>query len=397
LFFDYENISMDFSQSVSASGSGIKYKGTGFTNFWGLQSIDENGPSRAFMLGLSRDIGARAPNGNLSDNFSEKNSLDFKTSRPLWEGATVSLNWNVGWGMNRTTRITTDEFGNVEINDVTSTGSLDKSYMFLPIFFSNAGIGEVHKIYQADKNKNIAKAFEDGFESMPLLENIPILNQFSKYIPRANWRLDWRGLEKFEFIKGIAKSVSLNHAYTSSYTEGWKVDPDGKKQTQTQRINYGFAPLLGMNVTFDNIWSGNLTGAVKYSTKSSFDLGITTRNITESFSRDINITASFSKAGFSLPLFGLDLKNDIEMSLSYTSAQNSVVIFEMEQEDFDEKGKPQDGTTRTIIEPRIKYTLSSKVTLSIFYKRTAVEPEGASRIPPTTTNEAGLDVHIAIQ
>ncbi|MBK8945913.1 MAG: cell surface protein SprA [Ignavibacteriae bacterium] len=397
LFFDYENISMDFSQSVSASGSGIKAKGTGFTNFWGLQSIDENGPSRSFMLGLSRNIGPRAPNGNLSDNFSEKNSFDIKTSRPLWEGATVSLNWNVGWGMNKTTRITTDEFGNVQINDITSTGTLDKSYMFLPIFFSNSGISEVYKLYQADKNKNIAKAFEDGFESMPLLENIPILKEFSKYIPRANWRLDWRGLEKFEFLKGIAKSVSLNHAYNSSYTEGWKVDPDGKKQTQTQRINYGFAPLLGMNVTFDNIWGGNLTSAVKYSTKSSFDLGITTRNITESFTRDINITASFSKAGFSLPMFGLDLKNDIEMSLSYTSAQNSVVIFEMDTEEFSEKGKPQDGTTRTIIEPRIKYTLSSKVTLSIFYKRTAVEPEGASRIPPTTTNEAGLDVHIAIQ
>ncbi len=134
---------------------------------------------------------------------------------------------------------------------------------------------------------------------------------------------------------------------------------------------------------------------LKYSTKTSFDLGIATRNITESFSKDINFTASFSKSGFSLPMFGLDLKNDIEMSLSYTSAQNSIVIFEMDN--FSEKGKPQDGTTRTIIEPRIKYTLSSKVTLSVFYKRTSVEPEGASRIPPTTTNEAGLDVHISIQ
>ena len=395
LFFEYENINMDFSQSISSSGSGISAKGTGFTNFWGLQSIDENGPSRSFMLGLNRNIGPRAPNGNLSDNFSEKNTLDFKTSRPLWEGATVSLNWNVGWGMNKTTRITTDEFGNVEINDITSTGTLDKSYMFLPIFFSNAGIAEVYKLYQ--ENNNLAQAFENGFESMPFLQNIPILKEFSKFIPRANWRFDWKGLEKIEFLKGFAKSISLNHAYSSGYTEGWKIDPDGKKQIQTQKVNYGFMPLLGLNLTFDNIWDGNLTGAVKYSTKSSFDLGITTRNITESFSRDINVTASFTKSGFSLPMFGLDLKNDIEMSLSYTSAQNSVVIFEMEKSKFNEKGKPQDGTTRTIIEPRVKYTLSSKVTLAIFYKRTSVEPQGASRIPPTTTNEAGLDVHIAIQ
>ena len=66
-------------------------------------------------------------------------------------------------------------------------------------------------------------------------------------------------------------------------------------------------------------------------------------------------------------------------------------------DNFDEKGKPQDGTTRTTFEPRVKYILSSRMTLSIFYRRTKVTPEGASRIPPTTTNEAGLDVHIAIQ
>jgi hypothetical protein len=34
--------------------------------------------------------------------------------------------------------------------------------------------------------------------------------------------------------------------------------------------------------------------------------------------------------------------------------------------------------------------------LSIFYKRSSVAPEGASRIPPTTSNEAGLDVSISI-
>ena len=50
---------------------------------------------------------------------------------------------------------------------------------------------------------------------------------------------------------------------------------------------------------------------------------------------------------------------------------------------FNEEGIPQDGTTRTTIEPRIRYTISSKVTLSIFFKRSTVEPEGAARIPPT--------------
>lgn len=395
LLFDYETVNMNFNQSNSASSSGIKATGTGFTNFWGYQQNPNNGPSRLYMLGLSTDVGERAPSGSLTDNFTQKNSLDFKTSRPLWEGADIQLSWNVGWGFNKSTRITTDEFGNIFVNDVTSNGSLDRSFMYLPIFFSNTGITVVNEIYQADPNKDIAAAFSEGFESVPILSQLPVFKDVIKYIPRANWRINWKGLEKISFLKGFARSISMNHAYTSSYAEGWKVNTDGERQVQTQRINYGFTPLAGVNITFDDVWGGNLTGAVKYSTKTSYDLGITTKNITESFTRDINLTASFSKSGFSLPLFGLDLKNDIEMSLSYTSAQNSTVIFEMDN--FSENGEPQDGTIRTIIEPRIKYTLSSKVTLSLFYKRTSVEPEGASRIQATTTNEAGLDVHISIQ
>ncbi len=395
LFFDYKNISFNFTQSNSLSGGGIKSEGTGFSNFWGITNGFRNGPSRMFMLGFSSNLGPRAPNGNLSDNYSQKNTIDFKTSRPLWDGAKIDLTWKVGWGINKSTRLTTDEFGNVNITDRTSTGNINRSFISFPISLSKSGITQVHDLFEADPDKDLSEAFASGFESFPILSSLPLFKDLAKYVPRANWRISWRGLEKIGFIKGIAKSLSLTHAYASDYTEGWKIDPDGTKQIQVQKVNYGFAPLVGMNVTFDKLWDGNLTGSVKYSTKSSYNLGVATGNITESFSKDINFTASFSKSGFSLPLFGLDLKNDIEMSLSYTSAKNSTVLYEMER--FSENGKPQDGTTRTIIEPRIKYILSSKVTLAIFYKRTTVEPEGASRIPPTTTNEMGLDVHISIQ
>jgi len=395
LFFDYRNITFNFSQSNSLSGSGLKSESTGFNNFWGITSGFRNGPSRMFMLGFSNELGPRAPNGNLSDNYSQKNTLDFKTSRPLWQGAKIDLTWKVGWGITKNTRLTTDEFGNITINDYTSTGNINRTFVSFPFSFANSGIAQVHDLYKKDPNKNLSDAFAKGFESFPLLSKLPLFNNLAKYIPRANWRLSWRGLEKIGLLKGIAKNISLTHAYSSEYTEGWKIDPDGNKQIQVQKVNFGFAPLIGLNVTFDKLWNGNLTGSFKYTTKSSFNLGVATRNITESFSKDINFTASFSKSGFSLPIFGFDLKNDIEMSLSYTSAKNSTVLYEMEN--FSEKGKPQDGTTRTIIEPRIKYILSSKVTLAIFYKRTTVKPEGASRIPPTTTNEMGLDVHISIQ
>ncbi len=404
IIFDYDQISFNYSQTNQKSGGGLLAEGTGFSNFWGVSQRVNNGPSRAFMLGLDYDLGPRAPNGNLRDQFTRKNSFDIKTSRPLWEGASLDISWNVGWGNNATTTIQTDSLGNAFVTNVTSTGSIDRSFLSLPKFilfdaFSEAGIQKVNALYNpnsANPTENLSQAFVDGFESLNWLAKIPILADVTKYIPRPNWRISWTGLEKLPILSGIADRVSLSHAYNSSYSEGWKVTTDGVEEIQTQRINYGFAPLAGLNLTFGKLWGGNLTGSVKYSTKTSYDLGVTTRNVTESFSKDINLSASFSKSGFEIPLFGLSLKNDLEISFSYTSGQNSSVIFEM-GENFNEEGKPQDGTTRTTIEPRIKYVMSSRVTLSLFYKRTSVQPEGAARIPPTTTNEAGLDVNISIQ
>ncbi len=403
LFFDYESIVFNYDNTTNVSKSGVLGKGTGFSNFWGLKYDYNNGPSRGFMVGLSNNVGRRAPFANLTDAFSQQNNFDFSTSRPLWEGAKLDIKWNVAWSITKSTSFQTDADGNVFIaNAPNSTGTISRSFLSLPpVFFLSAfksGIKRVNDLYDpnsSDPNQSLSSAFISGFESLPIFSKFSFLKEFSKYIPRPNWRLTWSGLEKFPLFKSFAKSVTLDHAYSSTYTEGWKITPDGLRQVQTQKVQYAFNPLVGLNFTFNELWGGNFLGSIKYSTSTAYDLGISTKNITETFSRDIGVTASYSKSGFEIPLFGVSLKNDIQFSLSYTSSKNSSIRYDMTA--FTDQGTPQDGTTRTTIEPSIKYTISSKVTLSIFYKRSTVEPAGASRIPPTTTNEAGLDVHISIQ
>lgn len=399
ILFDYESITLNFTSDNSLSKSGIGGRGTGFNNFWGFIHDDDEGPTRGFMFGLSRDVGRRIalPGTNLSDVFSHKNNIDLRTSRPLWEGAKIDLTWKVGWSVNKNTTLRTDENGNLAVSNIVATGSLNRSFLSVPpvllFSFLDNGITKVHELYT--QSGNLSNAFIEGFETLPWLSNLGFLSEVSKYIPRPNWRITWDGLEKVFIFKDIAKRVSFDHSYSSSYTEGWRINPEGNQEIQTQRIEYGFAPLAGLNFTFGELWGGNLTSSVKYSLRTNYDLGVSTSNINETFSRDIGITAGYSKSGFDLPLFGLSLKNDIEFSFSYTSTRNSTVRYEMNN--FTEEGIPQDGTIRTTLEPRIRYTISAKVTVAIFYKRSTVEPEGAARIPPTTTNEAGLDVHISIQ
>ncbi|HEX2868911.1 MAG TPA: cell surface protein SprA [Ignavibacteriales bacterium] len=398
VLFDYESVNLNYTQDNTVQKSGIRAEGTGLYNFWGFAQFGGNGPTRAFMLGLSQNVGPRALNANLGDNFSQRNNLDFSTSRPLWEGAQIDIKWKVGWSVNKSTTLQNDSLGNTRVINMASTGSINRSFVSLPpvffLSFLNSGIKRVNELYKPEEG-NLSDAFLQGFESLPLLSKMPFLKDVARFIPRPNWSLNWDGLEKYSIFKSWAKKVSLTHAYSSEYSEGWKIDPDGRQVTQSQKIFYGFQPLLGLNMTFNSLWNGNLSGNLKYSTKTGYDLGASTKNITQTSSDEIGISASYSKTGFDLPIFGLSLKNDIEITLAYTRSKNAVVNYLMDQ--FTEGGVPQDGTVRTTLEPRIKYVISSKVTLSIFYKRSSVQPEGAARISATTTNEAGLDVHISIQ
>jgi len=409
VFFDYDNIQISFSNDNSLKASGLYGKGNGSMNFLGLKYDPSNGPSRLFMLGLSNDVGKRVttPGVAVSDNFSQRNNLEFKTSKPLWEGARIDLNWKVGWSLQTTTTSSVDSItGMLKVNSGTksATGTLDRSFLSLPptlmFSFFKSGIKRVNELFQAKGSgattQDLSDAFVEGFETFPLLGKLPVLKEVMKYIPRPNWRVQWDGLETLPLLKSISKKVTLEHAYSSTISEGWKLNTEGTtKEIQTQRISYGFGPLVGLNITFNSLWDGNFTGSIKYNTKNDYSLGLSTQNITEAFSRDIGITAGYSKTGFEIPFFGVSLKNDFEFSFSYTYGKTSNISFDMRQ--FTEAGTPQEISTRTSIEPRVKYVISSKVTLSVFYKRTSQQPEGASRLPATTTNEMGLDVNISIQ
>ena len=118
----------------------------------------------------------------------------------------------------------------------------------------------------------------------------------------------------------------------------------------------------------------------------------------EALSRELSVTGSYSRRGFEIPFFGLALNNDIDVSFSYSVTQNSRTTYDVSTLDINITGTPLEGTTRTVMEPRIKYVLSQRVTASVYYRYTKIAPDDSgSRIPGSTTNEAGLDIHISIQ
>ncbi len=435
-FLDYDKVDVSFNESNSASNGGVPGR-PGFANLFGRVPIfmarDQSfGPSSAYQLGLVSDptsditsihtqsafpfigfgtgTGLRAALGLINDSYTQDNKITLHTNRDLWAGARIDLSWNVDWKYSRNQSLSTDKFGQSTISSTTTSGSIDRTFFTMPptFIFSvfKSGIGEVSKEYAALQNntsdtrtndQKLSAAFENGFESLPLLRKL-----LGEYMPRFNYSLHWDGLEQLSFFKNFTTRVSLDHAYTSSFQTSYHGNLSGGDQIiDAQHIGYGFSPLLGLSLTFKEFFKGNISANIRYGATTSYDLVPSAENIVENATKEISVTGSFGRSGFEIPFFGLSLSNDIDISLNYTYSDNARQTFTSLPVGTGtglDNGVPGEGSSRSITEPRIRYVLSSRVTASLFYRYTKVTPDaGGSSIPGSTTNEGGLDVHIAIQ
>ncbi|MEX1139073.1 MAG: cell surface protein SprA [Bacteroidota bacterium] len=428
-FFDWDKVTISFSHSNTARNSGVL--GThGFLNMFGRlpfaqESLTGYGPSLMYQLGLSSDPhgdvvvktkggfpfvtgysvpGRRAPNGNLSDIYNQSNNVTIRTQRTLWEGARLDLNWTLTWSHNLNRSIRTNSLGIPTELSRTVSGDVSRSFVTFPNTFVfsmfKTGVEEVSERFEELKRDisdprpedvKLTQAFEEGMEAFSLGRTL-----ISRIMPRPNWSFRWDGLERMALFSSFASRVTLDHGYTSSIRRRWRLTPNAGEVTESENVTYGFVPLIGVTITFKGVGKGSLTANARYSTSTATDLSPAVRTITESNTSDITLTGNFTQRGFEFPLFGLSLSNDIDINFSYSYSRNNRRAFDF-REAFKKDGEPLEGTIRTIIEPRIRYTLSSRVSASIYYKYTRLKPdEGGSRIPGSTINEGGLDIRVQI-
>ena len=431
-FLNFESISVNFSSSNSSQNGGLPSYRPGMSNFFKVPFIQESntelGPSQLYQLGLISDPYSkliflkksgfpffgfeesptvRIPNSTITDNFSNTNSLDIRTSRNLWQGARIDLSWHVGWSYNRNIAFQTDGLGNPvdSTANISLTGQVTRSFFTLPpvLFLSalKSGINQVGADYQSLKTldpnnlqtsdqQKLSQAFVQGFETLPFLDKI-----FGQYMPRMNYSFTWDGLEQIPLFKSFATHVSFSHAYQSTYSQNWSITNGAAEIIGAETVSYGFQPLAGLNIAFKSIGDATISGSVLYNTSTQFSLNPSARSIAQQYTGQLTVTADYAKKGFSLPLFGLSLQNDIDISASFSSAASTQSSFNTD--DISAGATPISGTTQQTIEIRFKYDVSQRVTASIYYQLTKIIPTiPASLVPGTTTNEAGIDVHVSI-
>ncbi|MDQ1264852.1 MAG: hypothetical protein QG635_1, partial [Bacteroidota bacterium] len=442
IFFDYDKLDISLNQNSSSVNPGV-LGGTGFSNFWGRgmlgrESMNLQGPSFAYQLGLinqphggfkmvSSDKfpffgfdtypGLRPPNAILPENYSQKTSLELRTSRPLWEGATLDLTWGTDLAYNKNQIVETDEFGRPRFTNIIATESFNRTYLSMPSFLGlnifNNTVEHVIDLYNTEekkilKGKNrdeatveenkkmlaaLSTAFHDGLQSFSLFSG-----SAGKFLPAVNWGIRWEGLQKWDFWKDYVKTASIEHAYTSKYTESAQITNTGRA-TQNQMVQMGFQPLVGLTVGFDEAkLKGNLTATLRYATSTGYNLNSANRaTISRQSTDEFQLQASYTMRGFTFELIGLKLQNDLEFSFLASYKKNKRATYDILnlEEKGNTDGRTLDGNTKITIEPRARYSMSNRVTASFFVRYEGTFTEGAAQ-PGFNTTQVGLDIRIAI-
>ncbi|MCI4670981.1 MAG: cell surface protein SprA [Bacteroidia bacterium] len=403
-------------------------------------------PTWQFVFGGQQDVrGIAAENGwitqdttlsklfqqNVSDNLTARTSLE------LFKGFRIDLNANRTSTLNNSEYFRFDPATNgFNSFDPLTTGNLNMTYIFINSAFdpedpelpssrflrefSNARTVISRRLAERDpefanRDDETVFGFRNGY--LGSNQDVLITSFLSAYgivgpenielsaqplIPLPNWSINYNGLSQLPFIKDHFNSITLRHAYRSTYTVGTfnnnllfrDFDMDGFAdefqlidtfQTvgfnvfdtysqffiQGVQISESFSPLIGVSLTAKN----GLQGTFEYKKSRQLTLNIGNLQVIETRNQDISFDLRYRKNKLNLffRAFGrdFDLQNTANFALNVTYRQNYEVNRRLPG---DRVGGPTDfieqttrGAATLILGPSIEYVANKRLNIKAFF------------------------------
>ncbi len=446
-FFDWNGTKFNFIQTNYSLNGALQGNGSGITNFLarGIFSpeYDADGPSRAYQLGLITDPsgrlvikfipvfpfiqfgvrhGLRAANPyntsetvEVTDVFTQKNTFELQTSRPLWTGATINLNWKTEFTYDERDQLQILKDGNILPLTTAKTGDISRTFLSIPPLFgfSQSGIQKVGQLWiqktaaigantdlardtlsATVKNQIQVESFQQGFETLPIFKSF-----LREYLPRLNYSFNWSGLEKFILFKWTsADRVSFRTGYTGNYKRTFKLNPgDIDELTTLQTVSYAFRPLIALDFGWDKIGGGKLSASTNYDTQTDWAADYSFNRITKRLATTFGITANFQKEGLSIPFLKLNLKNTFGATFVFSQTIANDLYYQFNDILTNPGGTSNGGITKTTFEPRVSYDLNQQLTIEAFYRYERTTPAASGvLVPPTRLITAGFDIRLKV-
>ncbi|GHM99479.1 cell surface protein SprA [Cytophagales bacterium WSM2-2] len=424
----------------------------GFTQsprFFGLDQT-WRAPGLGFVLGdqdptiahRSAQNGWITKNGNLTTAFSQNQTKDLSLTANLEPATDVKIQLTAKKTMNTSFqelfKYDTTANGFMDLSPSRS-GSYRISFISVGTAFKNNGSLNSDVYEQFRKNLTILENRFKEHTGMPYqgqsqdvlipafiaaysgrsAENVG-LSPFPS-IPLPNWRLDYNGLTKLEPFKDIFSSISIQHAYTSSYqvssytnslqynnSNGFdisqlsinnSVENYNSNRTlfasvsdttsgkliplyviNTVLISETFAPLIGITLKTKN----KLSITFNYKTKRDISLNVANAQINEVNGKEWSFELGYTKNNLRLPFKDqgrtITLKNDVTFRLTMGVVNNQTI-----QRTLDQGSSVTNGNINFQLRPNVSYVANKKLTVQIYVERTVNEPLVSNSFLRTTT------------
>jgi cell surface protein SprA len=235
-------------------------------------------------------------------------------------------------------------------------------------------------------------------------------------IPIPSWRIDYTGLGKKGALKDIFQSITINHAYASSYSvvnysnsleydnvslnnpiEDYNNGLFASKTNASGElipvyvisqvlISEQFSPLIGINVRTKK----KLNVRFEYKTKRDLALNISNSQVTELNSKDWSLDIGYTKNNMRLPFKSegrvITLKNDVTFQMNMSVTNNRTI-----QRKIEEVNTVTNGNINFQLRPNVSYLVNQKLRVQAYMERSVNEPLVTNSFRRSTTR-AGFKI-----
>lgn len=235
-------------------------------------------------------------------------------------------------------------------------------------------------------------------------------NKVFKAIPRPNWRINYDGLAKLDFMKKYFKTFSLGHTYRSTLNIGTYTtnplftDDDGfghttvrnldldfrsQKEINSITLSEQFSPLLSIDMT----WINSLLTKLEIKKDRMVTLSISTKQITEVNGNEYiaGLGYRFKNVTINLKQFNMKFKSDLAFRSDFSFRRNQTALR------YVDTGASilTSGQKIISIKNSLDYVINEKLNIRFFYDQTINRPV-VSTSYPTSNRQIGISLRLTI-
>lgn len=238
-----------------------------------------------------------------------------------------------------------------------------------------------------------------------------VLDEFPK-IPMPNWQVTYNGLAKLRALRDIFRTITINHAYKSTYTIGsyaTSVDynplDDGfsyvtnlngdfipQHDMANATISENLMPLIGVDMAMQN----SFTAKVEVGNSRMLSMSFANSQLTETTTWDYVVGFGYRFEDLPLVFKAEDggkkqIKSDLRLTLDFSIRDNRTVLRKLAEASNDITA----GQLVNSIKFSADYRISQQVVVTLYFNRILNKPHVSTTFRTTNTS-AGFSVNFEL-